>query len=310
LDSQAVVLEKKVLDWLLDGSAWLKYAVQLQLLAEKPDLEPVLEDGAIKGLVNRLQDSNAGIPALKSGKVHYTETGKAYWDLFILADIGLTFKDISLESLAEEIFRFQRQDGSFVIPPNVEDTYFCMSAIFISSLARMGYREDPRIEKYIRLALNSQSNDGGWYCHYFGYDPGVESCPMDNLNLLMLMGQYEKYRENPQLNGAIDRLLDHWEKRYHLHGFGIGRRFRSLQYPAVKYGILRVLDVLSLFPYAIDSRSFWSMLDLVKQKAVEGKYTAEIIDNTYAEFDFAQMEKPSRWITLLVNRIEKRVNEN
>ena len=173
----------------------------------------------------------------------------------------------------------------------------------------MGYRDDPRIEKYLRLALNSQSNDGGWYCHYYGYDPDVESCPMDNLNLLMLLGQYEKYIDNPRLHGAIDALLQHWESRVNLHGFGIGRRFRSLQYPAVKYGILRVLDVLSLFPYAVDSRSFRSILDLVKSKAVDGKYTPEAVDPAYPEFDFGQTEEPSRWLTFLVNRIEKRVEE-
>jgi hypothetical protein len=301
-------LEKRVLDWLMEGPAWLKYAVQLQLLDNKPDVRPVVGDSTIKGLVHRLQDNNVGIPALKSGRVHYTETGKAYWDLFILADIGLTFKDTGLESLAEDTFRFQQPDGSFVIPPNVRDNYFCMSAILVSSLARMGYRDDPRIDRYIRLALNSQSHDGGWYCYYYGYEPDVESCPMDNLNLLMLLGQYRKYRENPKLNGAIDLLLDHWENRMHLHGFGIGRRFRSLQYPAVKYGILRVLDVLSLFPYAVDSRSFWSMLDCVKQKAVDGRYTAETTDSAYADFDFAQKEEPSRWLTFLINRIEKRIN--
>ncbi|HEY98615.1 MAG TPA: hypothetical protein G4O16_10610 [Dehalococcoidia bacterium] len=302
-------MEKKVLDWLLEGPAWLKYAVELQLFDIKPDVRPVLKDSAIKGLILRLQDSNVGIPALKSGKVHYTETGKAYWDLFILADVGLTFEDIRLSSLAEDIFRFQQPDSSFVIPPNVRDNYFCMSAILISSLARMGYRDDPRIDKYIRLAMNSQSRDGGWYCYYYGYEPDVDSCPMDNLNLLMLLGQYEKYRQNPKLNGAIDLLLDHWENRMHLHGFGIGRRFSSLQYPAVKYGILRVLDVLSLFSYAVDSRSFWSMFDFVKRKAVDGRYTAEMTDNAYADFDFAQKQQPSRWLTFLINRIEKRVEE-
>ena len=304
-------MEKKVLDWLLEGPAWLKYAVQLQLLDEKPDLESVLEDSAIKGLINRLGDSNTGIPALKNGRVHYTDTGKAYWDLFFLADIGLTFKDLSLEALAEDIFRFQRQDGSFVIPPNVKDNYFCMSAILISSLARMGYRDDPRIDKYARLALNQQTREGGWHCYYTGFDDyDIESCPMDNLNLLMLLGQYDTQRENPKLNGAIDLLLEHWENRLHLSGFGVGKRFRSLQYPAVKYGILRVLDVLSLFPYAVNSRSFWSMLDFARQKAVDGKYTAGIINGVYTDFDFAQLEKPSRWLTFLVNRIENRAEQN
>ena len=28
------------------------------------------------------------------------------------------------------------------------------------------------------------------------------------MNILMLLGQYRDYRENPKLNGAIDHLLD------------------------------------------------------------------------------------------------------
>ena len=122
-------MEKKVLDWLLEGPAWLKYAVELQLLDSKPDVRPVLEDSAIKGLIRRLEDSNVGIPALKSGRVHYTETGKAYWDLFFLADIGLTLEDIERQDLAEDIFRFQQRDGSFIIPPNVHYIFHAIAIL-------------------------------------------------------------------------------------------------------------------------------------------------------------------------------------
>jgi len=304
-------LDKKVLDWLLAGPAWLRYAVGLQILDSQPDIEPVLQDNAIQEIIKRLKGSVAGIPAIKSGKVHYTETGKAYWDLFLLADIGLSVNDLGLDNEAEEIFRFQSRDGSFTIPPNVQDNYFCMSAILLSSLAKMGFRDDPRIEKYVRIVLNSQCFDGGWHC----YDDGsgrveIESCPMDNLNVLMLLGQYERYRQNPVLKGAIDLLLEHWRVRANLHGFGVGKRFMSLQYPAVKYGILRVLDVLSLFPYAVASPAFQSMLEYVHNKAVDGRYFAETTDPLYSDFDFAQMEQPSHWLTFLVNRIDKRVEES
>ena len=161
--------------------------------------------------------------------------------------------------------------------------------------------------------MNSQGYDGGWNCYNSYLDMmDIESCPMDNLNILMLLGQYLKYQEGPILNRAIDSLLEHWESRatsWRPHGFGIGKRFMSLHYPAVKYGILRVLDVLSLFPHAVSSRSFHSMLDFVQQKASGGKYYAEITDDSYAEFDFAQKELPSRWLTFLVNRIEKQADE-
>ena len=298
-------MDKKVLDWLMEGPAWLKYAVELQLLDLKPDVTPVLQDSSIRKLVDRLKGNSAGVPAIKSGRVHYTESGKAYWDLFFLADIGLTINDLGLENEAEEIFRFQSREGTFTIPPNVQDNYFCMSAILIASLSRMGYRDDPRVIKYARAAMSAQMPGGGWDC--YGESFSAEgSCPMDDMNILMLLGQYPQYRDNPQLYGAIEHLIAHWEEGTHLYGFGVGKRFRSLQYPAVKYGILRVLDVLSLFPYAVKSRGFQSMLDFVHAKGVNGRYFAESTDMVYTDFDFSQTAEPSRWITFLVNRIEKR----
>jgi hypothetical protein len=303
-------LDKIVLDWLLEGPAWLRYAVELQLLEVKPDVTPVLRDSSIQKIVERLKGSAAGIPAIKSGKVHYTETGKAYWDLFFLADIGLSIRDLGLDGEAEAIFRFQSRDGSFTIPPNVQDNYFCMSAILLSSLAKMGYHDDPRLARYIHLVMNSRCYDGGWHCYDDGYGRlEIGSCPMDNLNILMLLGQYEPYRQDRVLKNAIDLLLEHWESRANLHGFGVGRRFMSLQYPAVKYGILRVLDVLSLFPYAVSNPAFQSMLGYVHNKAVNGRYFAETNDPMYAEFDFAREAEPSRWITFLVGRVDKRVEE-
>jgi hypothetical protein len=301
-------LDKKVLDWLLEGPAWLRYAVDLQLLDSKPAVAPVLQDAGIKKIISRLKGSEAGLPALKSGKVQYTEAGKAYWDLFFLADIGLSLHDAGLENEAEGVFRFQAADGSFTIPPNVKDNYFCMSAILVSSLAKMGYKDDPRVAKFIRAALSSQMPGGGWDC--YGETMGVlESCPMDDMNILMLLGQYETHIDNPGLSGALDCLLEHWVIGEHLYGFGVGKRFRNLQYPAVKYGILRVLDVLSLFPHAIESKSFQSMLDFVRAKAVDGKYATEDAEPAYHEFDFGLKFEPSRWLTFLVNRVEKRAGK-
>ena len=298
-------MDKEIINWLLEGPAWLRYAVELQLLEQRPDVTPVLRDGAIKKLVTRLKDSQAGIPALKSGKVHYTDPCKAYWDLYFLADIGLTVADLGLADEAEAVFRFQAPDGTFTIPPNVKPDYFCMSAILIASLARMGYRDDPRVGKYIHAVMETQGKEG-WDC-YGGGIMGTGSCPMDDQNILMLLGQYEKYRNNPGLNGAIGQLLEHWEIGNNIYGFGVGQRFRSLQYPAVKYGILRVLDVLSLFPYAVARPGFQGMLDFVRGKAGDGRYRAEMTDDAYAGFDFSQKAEPSRWLTFLVNRIEKRV---
>jgi hypothetical protein len=301
-------LDKKVLDWLLEGPAWLKYAVELQLQDKQPDVSPALQDNSIRSLTARLKGTSVGIPAIKAGSVRYTETGKAYWDLFFLADIGFKLKDLELESLAEEIFRYQAHEGTFTIPPNVKENYYCMSAILVSSLARMGHGDDPRIKKYIHVALQEQMSGGGWDCYGDNFNP-EGSCPMDDLNLLMLLGQYVQYQQGPVMSGAIDLLLSHWQKGSHLYGFGVGKRFRAMEYPAVKYGILRVLDTLSLFPYAVKSRGFQSMLDHVHGKAVQGRYNNEVDNAAYADFDFSRAGEPSRWLTFLVNRVDLRVEE-
>lgn len=255
-----------------------------------------------------------GIPAFESGQISYTSTGNAFWDLFFLADIGLSIEDINLQSEVENLFELQLEDGTFILQNGMKPSYYCITSIVMSSLVKMGYQDDSHILRFIDKTLESQRLDGGWHC---ALNRAVgkklqdsESCPMDNLNLLMLLSQYERFRQAPQLEGAIDLLLLHWKNRlqpWRPYGFGIGDQFLKLKYPATKYGILRVLDVLSLYPYAIDKTEFQDMLNYVLSKAIDGKFYAESVSRSYAEFDFGQTKEPSRWITFLIERIHKRV---
>jgi len=299
--------------WLKEGSPWLKYAVETQLQDLKPNVSPAVKDKSILTIIKRLKGETVGIPALKTGKVAYTGTGNAFWDLFFLADIGLSAKDIEIEKEVTEFFQLQQADGTFVLQDGTKAGFYCIPTIILTSLAKMGYKDDPHINKFMQNVFNTQRPDGGWHCA-LNRAAGkklqdTESCPMDNLNILMLLGQYEEYRTDKRFNGAIDLLLSHWarrEEKWRLYGFGIGGDFSKLKYPAVKYGILRVLDVLSLYPHAVKSREFQEMLDFARQKSKNGRYTAESVSRSYAEFDFGQAKEPSRWITFLVNRIEKR----
>jgi hypothetical protein len=67
-----------------------------------------------------------------------------------------------------------------------------------------------------------------------------------------------------------------------------------------------VLDVVSLFPYAATREGFRDMLEFVERKSINGRYQAESARETYADFDFGQMREPSRWLTLLIERVKKR----
>ncbi|MBN2534233.1 MAG: hypothetical protein JXB88_15190 [Spirochaetales bacterium] len=304
-------MNKKITNWLLGGPIWLKYAVELQLLDKKPDVKQVLSDISIKNIVKKLKDTQ-GLTALKTGNLSYK--GDIYWNLFFLADIGLTVKDIHIEKEAKEIYNLQSSDGTFITMKEMKPSFFCIPTILLTSLIKMDYYDEQKIQKFIQLIFKTQRLDGGWHCakqRSVGQRlQDSESCPMDNQNILMLLSQFKEYRNNPKLNGAIDLLLTHWEKRdekWRPYGFGIGTNFTKLKYPAVTYGILRVLDVLSFFPYARKNKSFKSMMDHVRQKSGDGMFYAESIVRYFSNFDFGQKNEPSRWITFLVNRIEKRI---
>jgi hypothetical protein len=305
-------MEKKVFDWLLNGPPWLRYAVESQLLDLKPDLQPVLNDPTIKEIIERLKDKRRGLPAIGTGYWSADEYENPYWDLYFLADLGLKIPNLGLTKEIEDFLKSQSERGTFITEPGMDPNYHCKSAIIVSSIARMGLHNDPHVKKYIELILSSQRLDGGWYCnpnHDIGaplqYEP---SCPQENLNVLLLLGQYPQYRTNPRFNGVIDQLLRHWELRgtgIQIVYFGVGRRYQSLHYPATRYGLLRVMDAISLFPYSLNKASFQSMLNFVYQKAKEGKYTAET-QSPYTELE--PTGQPSRILTFLINRIEKRVD--
>ncbi|HAE61636.1 MAG TPA: hypothetical protein DCG38_04825 [Eubacteriaceae bacterium] len=306
-------MENIIINWISEENSWLKFAVENQLLGNQSDPSAATDDYKIKAVISRIKDSNVGILALKTGKVKYTSTGNAFWDLFFLADIGLKAEYIQIQDEVNILFELQNNDGTFVLQDGTKPGYFCIPTIILTSLVKMGYADDPHILRFINKIFENQRLDGGWHCAMSRATgrklQDSESCPMDNLNVLMLLGQYDQYRNDTRLNGAIDLLLMHWKRRmepWRPYGFGIGSDFLKLKYPAVKYGILRMLDVLSLYPYAIKSPEFNEMLTFVMNKSIDGKFFAESVSRSYSEFDFGQTKIPSRWITFLIYRLQKR----
>ena len=305
-------MEKRIVDWLLEGPEWLKYAVNYQLLNRKTDISPALNDSAIVEIVERLKDKRRGITAINSGYMHSDDYENPYWDLFFLSDLGFTADDLKLRQEIDAFLDTQSPDGTFITELGMQPTYYCKSAILLSAIARMGYQDDERVKKYVRLMLSSQRLDGGWYCNP-NHDIGAPlqhepSCPQNNLNILLLLGQYEAFRNESRFNGAIDLLLKHWDMRntgIQIVYFGVGRRYQSLCYPATRYGILRVLDAISLYPYSMTKASFHNMLNFVRHKAVDGKYRVEK-PSPYTNLE--PRNEPSRLLTFIINRIEKRVN--
>lgn len=211
---------------------------------------------------------------------------EAFWYLFFLADIGFAATELSLESELQRILELEDEEHKFLLSQEMKPDYFCISSILLSSLAQMSEICKTKLLPHVESIMEAQRLDGGWRCAKNRSTGGrlehSDSCPMDNQNILMLLSKYEAYREDARLNGAVDLLLKHWERRpekWRPYGFGVGTQFMKLRYPEEKYGILRVLDVLSCYPRALRSEMFSSMFEAVKQKSLEGRYFAECLLN-------------------------------
>lgn len=298
-------------EWIMIGNAWNKYIVYTQLLDKTYSSYDAINDPYISELIKRLKDPILGIKALLNYKTTYLKMGNAFWDLYFLADIGFKAEEIGLENLLEKILSMHDKNFLYVFQEKTTTNHLCIPPIILDSLCKLGYYQDERIKKYIEYLYKRQRLDGGWHCalnkDINKINAKAESCPMATVNVLMLLANFSN--EDKRLNKAIDFLLNHWKKRkepYRPVSFGIGSQFTKLKYPTVKYGILRYIDVLSLYPYARKKKEYKNIMNYIREKAVDNKYFAESISKSYCEFDFAQKKEPSRFITFLIERIEKR----
>jgi hypothetical protein len=304
-------MNKETIAWLQEGPEWLRYAVDRQILERASEVAPVLQHPDIVEIVNRLKDPRRGIPAISSGAMDSDRFENPYWDLFFLADLGLTAAELKLTTEINDFLATQAPDGTYITEYGMKPSYFCKSAIILAAITRLGYQVDPHIKKLVQLFLKSQRVDGGWYCnpnHAVGGPLQFEpSCPQENLNNLLLLANYPELRSDQRFNGAIDLLLDHWER--HDQGiqivyFGVGKRYQSLQYPATRYGIIRVLDALSLYPYALRQSAFRNMLAFVQHKGRDGRYQVE---NPSPYTSLERGENGNRLLTFIITRVEKRL---
>jgi len=88
----------------------------------------------------------------------------------------------------------------------------------------------------------------------------------------------------------------------------MGTNFSKLKAPFIWYDILHVLDVLTQFPWLHNDPRLKEMLDIVRSKADEkGRFMSESIWKAWADWEFGQKKEPSRWLTLITQRILKRL---
>jgi len=316
-------MSNEFIDWLLEGPSWIAYRTRRDLLNQPEDdvdvratRQAMLKDPLIQTLL-------AGSP-LKNHKA----AGHLLHKISFLADVGLTTNDPPIAQLVEHILEYQAPEGPFQVLMNIPQHYggsgkeqwawmLCDAPVVLYALVKFGV-DAPEIHTgFAHLA--SLIRDNGWPCAVapeFGKfrGPGrkADPCPYANLVMLKALSQYPEGADRMVVQTGAEALLTLWEQRRERkpYLFAMGTDFAKLKAPFVWYDILHVAEVLTHFSWLHDDERLQGMIRLIQAKGNEqGQYTAESIWRDWKSWDFGQKRQPSPWITLLVQRLLKRIEE-
>lgn len=221
----------------------------------------------------------------------------------------------------------------------------CDAPLVIYALAMFGFGKDKRIFPAVEY-LTGLIRENGWPCaadpelgKFRGPGRKADPCPFASLVMLKTLSLAAAVNGGDEfmqpVKTGVETLLNLWEKRKERRPylFAMGTDFAKLKAPFVWYDILHVVEVLTGIVPKFPVRFLWlkkdfrlqEMIEKIKSKACAresgssrnsdgtGKgagnlyFTPESVWRDWKEWDFGQKKIPSRWLTLLVYRMLKRV---
>ncbi|OGO40978.1 MAG: hypothetical protein A2Z04_05175 [Chloroflexi bacterium RBG_16_57_9] len=315
----------KVITWLLEGSPWVQYRARVDLLHQPEDdlqvraaRQAMLAHPQVQGLLAEL--------AAWPGRIlnSHKDAGHPLHKLTFIADLGLQAGDPGVDRIIAQILDHQSPAGPFQVLMNIHPRYggtgedqwawaLCDAPLLLYALLKFGLGEDPRVQTAAQY-LVSLIRDNGWPCavspesgKFRGPGRKDDPCPYASLVMLKALAQMPEWRDSQACRTGAETLLTLWtqSRDRHPYLFYMGTDFRKLKAPLVWYDILHVLDVLTQFPWLREDARLREMVDMVKAKAdAQGRFTPESVWKAWGEWDFGQKREPSRWLTLLVWRIQ------
>jgi hypothetical protein len=169
----------------------------------------------------------------------------------------------------------------------------------------MGYRDDPRIKRTLRLTLATERPDGGYLCdpHEGKYKTKpTKSCIRGSVKALAAFAEFPELRNAPRCQKLVAYFLNRrvfFQTRRPTQP--ATREITSTIFPFVwRASFLEALYALSAMGYgqAPELREAWKILETKKDE--EGRYALDWAPpRSYFKPD--QRGKPSKWVTLYAN---------
>jgi hypothetical protein len=327
------ILKDEPIGWLLeDNNPSVKYYTLRDIL-EKTKNETELNKARQEIMKNGL------VPAIlaKQKKEGYWEIPENFytakykgtiWQLLILAELGADITDVNIKKACEFILNYSQdlESGGFAYSASAKkgggrhsEVIPCLTGNMVWSMVRLGYQEDPRVQRAIKWITNYQRFDDGIQESLKGwpYDRlkaacfGKHTCHMGAVKTLKALSEIPENQRSTDIKNMIKIGAEHIFKHH------IYKRSHDLNHVAkpswLKFGFplmyqtdaLEVLGILTQLGYR-DERMQEAIDILISKQDDQGRWKLENTFNGRFQANIEQKGKPSKWITLNALRVLKR----
>lgn len=332
MDHGEAVNSSEVLDWLLEEEDPCVRYFALRDLLDKPedDAQAQAARGEImlRGTVPQMLARQREAAYLKTYPSFYTNKYEGLvWSLIVLAELGAQ-ADPQIREQCEYLLSNSQEplDGGFSMHAaartgggRISEVVPCLTGNMVWSLIRLGYLDDPRLQKAI-----------GWLTTYMRFNDGEEldpqappydhnetcwgahTCHMGVVKALKALGAIPPQRRTAEVESTIARaveflLIHHIYKRSHNLNRVSKPGWLKFGFPLMyQTDALEILDILSALEIR-DSRMEDAVNAVVSRRDASGRWA---LDNAYCNdrllVPLGQAKEPNKWITLRAMRVLKR----
>ena len=301
-----------VYEWLLEeDNPSVRYRALVDLLGKSPDDPEVVEtknaipsSESVMNILTRMHtegywlSKNPSTGVYVGDGVEYGSFNTTHFCLAYLTELGLNKENPQLYKAADRYLNLQKVDGDFL------RHFSCLYAYNIRTFIRLGFRNDPRVQKTIDLMLTTDRPDGGYLCdmHEGKYKTkAVKSCIRGSVKALLAFAELPEYWQHQRCKDLVDYFL----RRDCLFRMDdpskpINNEIISTIFPITwRAGMLEIIYALSTMGYGSNEQLSKAWAFLERKRDSQERYILNWTPSQVQKlFKVGKRTEPNKWITL------------
>lgn len=298
--------------WLLEaGPAALSYRVLTELLGRpETDAEAVTAKAGIAGsepvqeLLSAMHPEgywlqrNYRTKALVGAGVEYDSFATTHFVLSYLSELGMDRSHPQVAMAAERYLSLQKPDGDWWMGMS------CHQGYNLRTFLRLGYRQDPRVQRTLDLLLETQRPDGGYLCdmHEGKYKTRpVKSCYRGAVKVLLAFSELPEVWQEPRCRELVAYFMRRGGIfRSTAPGIPVNKDMERISFPITwRANSFEVLYALSKMGLGQDERLAAAWQRLESRAGPDGSFP---LDWTPAQspWKVGRRGEPNPWVTFYI----------